>query len=90
MPQGHGPIHLGALPEQLTVRFRQGGERFPMPFGHGSLKHLLQERRVPPWLRSRVPLIYAGERLIAVADLWSDPELKRGRGAAARLAWRAP
>ena len=90
VPQGHGPIHLGALPEQLTVRFRQGGERFPMPFGHGSLKHLLQERRVPPWLRARVPLIYAGERLVAVADLWSDPALAAGRGAAARLAWRAP
>jgi tRNA(Ile)-lysidine synthase len=86
----HGPLRLGALPEQLSVRFRQGGERLAMPYGHGSLKHLLQERHVPPWLRARVPLIYAGERLIAVADLWSEPALKAGGGAAARLAWQAP
>ncbi len=90
VPQPQGPIDLEALPAQLTVRFRQGGERLAMPHGHSSLKHLLQERHVPPWLRARVPLLYAGERLIAVADLWSDPALKRGRGAAARLAWHAP
>ena len=88
--QLHGPIHLGALPRELTVRFRQGGERLAMPHGHSSLKQLLQERHVPPWLRARVPLLYAGEQLIAVANLWSAPELKRGRGAGARLAWQAP
>jgi tRNA(Ile)-lysidine synthase len=86
----HGPLRLAALPEPLTVRFRQGGERLVMPHGHGSLKHLLQERHVPPWLRARVPLLYAGERLIAVANLWCDPTLKAGRGPAARLAWQAP
>lgn len=90
VPDRYGPILLEALPETLTVRFRQGGERLAMPQGHHSLKHLLQERHVPPWLRARVPLIYAGERLIAVADLWREPQLGRGRGAAARLAWQAP
>jgi tRNA(Ile)-lysidine synthase len=89
-PEVHGPIDLQALPDELTVRFRQGGERLAMPHGHSSLKHLLQERAVPPWLRARVPLIYAGEQLIAVANLWSDPKLKRGRAGAARLAWQAP
>jgi tRNA(Ile)-lysidine synthase len=88
--EAHGPVALGTLPEQLTVRFRAGGERLAMPYGHGSLKHLLQEREVPPWLRSRVPLIYAGERLIAVAGLWSDPTLKAGSGPRGRLVWRAP
>jgi tRNA(Ile)-lysidine synthase len=90
LPEAHGPIHLGALPRELTIRFRHGGERLAMPHGHSSLKHLLQERQVPPWLRARVPLIYAGEQLIAVANLWSDPQLKHGGGAAARLAWQAP
>ena len=90
LPDAHGPIRLAALPGELSVCFRQGGERLAMPQGHHSLKQLLQERHVPPWLRARVPLIYAGERLIAVAHLWSDPVLKGGRGAAARLAWQAP
>lgn len=56
----------------IEVRWRRGGERcHPAGRGHSqSLKKLLQEYRVPPWLRSRVPLLYAGEQLVAVADLW--------------------
>jgi tRNA(Ile)-lysidine synthase len=53
------------------LRFRQGGERM-RPAGRGgsrSLKKILQELALPPWLRDRVPLIYAGDELVAVADL---------------------
>jgi tRNA(Ile)-lysidine synthase len=88
--QAHGPVSLASLPEVLTVRFREGGERLAMPYGHASLKHLLQERELAPWLRSRVPLIYAGERLIAVAGYWSDPALRSGPGPRGRLAWQEP
>jgi tRNA(Ile)-lysidine synthase len=54
------------------VRFRQGGERFrPAGRGHSTaLKKLLQASAVPPWLRDRVPLIYVGDELAAVAGLW--------------------
>ncbi len=56
----------------LYIRFRDGGERVPLP-GRGhthSLKKLLQERKVPPWLRPRIPLLYdEGERLLAVLGL---------------------
>jgi tRNA(Ile)-lysidine synthase len=54
------------------VRFRQGGERC-QPVGRGrsqTLKKLFQEYRVPTWLRDRVPLLYQGERLAAVAGYW--------------------
>lgn len=52
----------------LAVRCRRGGERFHPAGRHGSrdLKRLLQEWRVPPWQRDRVPLLFAGEELIAV------------------------
>jgi tRNA(Ile)-lysidine synthase len=30
----------------------------------------LQEYGVPPWWRKRLPLLYDGEKLVAVADLW--------------------
>jgi tRNA(Ile)-lysidine synthase len=59
----------------LRVRFRRGGERIRLPGrGHShSLKKLLQERGVPPWLRERLPLVYEGEgegeRLVAVLGL---------------------
>ena len=60
------------LAKPLTVRFRQGGERC-RPSDRStsrSLKKLLQEYHVPPWLRDRLPLIYDEENLVAVADLW--------------------
>jgi tRNA(Ile)-lysidine synthase len=53
---------------QLTVRWRQGGERC-QPAGsrhRKQLKKLYQERRVPPWERERIPLVYLHERLLAV------------------------
>ncbi len=56
----------------LQVRFRHGGESL-RPVGRGatrSLKKLLQEAGIVPWMRERLPLLYAGESLVAVADLW--------------------
>ena len=56
----------------LVIRYRQGGERCK-PFGRdhsNSLKKLLQEYAVPPWWRDSVPLLYSGNTLVAVADLW--------------------
>lgn len=57
---------------RIEVRYRRGGERCRLPgrCGHRSLKKLFQERGVPPWVRARLPLIYLGGELAAVADLW--------------------
>lgn len=55
----------------LVVQFRQGGERF-QPAGRmhsTTLKKLLQSWGVPPWERDRLPLLYHGDELVAVADL---------------------
>lgn len=51
---------------------RRGGERCrPAGRAHSqTLKKLLQEYSVPPWLRDRLPLIYCGDTLAAVGDLW--------------------
>lgn len=56
----------------LTIRWRQGGERI-RPVGRcdrKTLKKLFQEAGVVPWMRDRVPLVFDGETLVAVADLW--------------------
>jgi len=56
----------------LTLSFRQGGEEF-QPLGQShtrKLKKLLQEEGVVPWMRDRLPLLYAGDELVAVGDLW--------------------
>lgn len=55
----------------LEVRFRAGGERF-RPRGsahHKSLKQWFQENGIVPWMRSRVPLLYHDDRIVAVADI---------------------
>jgi len=57
-------------PKDFTVRFRSGGERLkPEGRKHSqTLKKLLQEYSVEPWLRDRIPLIYQDNQLIAVGD----------------------
>jgi tRNA(Ile)-lysidine synthase len=62
------------LQPALTLRLRRGGERI-RPAGHThtrELRELFREARVPPWLRTRCPLIYLDGELIAVADLWQS------------------
>lgn len=53
---------------EITIRFRQGGERCQPDgrIGKRSLKKLFQEWQVPPWQRDRIPLIFHHEQLIAV------------------------
>lgn len=56
----------------IQIRFRQGGEEFqPQGQAHTrKLKKLLQEEGVVPWMRDRLPLVFAGNDLVAVGDLW--------------------
>ena len=65
-------IRASAVESGVRVGWRRGGERC-LPAGRGqhhSLKKLFQERGIPPWERSRIPLIYIGDQLAAVAGLW--------------------
>ncbi len=63
----------GAARSDVSVRFRRGGERCRPhgPLHHHDLKILFQEAGVPPWERDRIPLVYVGERLVAVVGLWA-------------------
>lgn len=73
------------------VVHRHGGERLRLPGRAGSraLKQLFNTAGVPPWLRSRMPLIEIDGTLAAVADLWIDAAWAAPPGAAAwRLSWQ--
>jgi tRNA(Ile)-lysidine synthase len=61
------------LPKRLAVRFRGGGERIRLrPDGPSrTLKELLRERGVLPWMRFQVPLLFAGDALVAAAQLFT-------------------
>lgn len=56
----------------LELRYRTGGEEIkPLGQAHTrKLKKLLQEEGVVPWMREQLPLLYSGDKLVAVADLW--------------------
>lgn len=59
----------------LQVRFRRGGEQLMRADGRRiTLKDWFSQQRVPPWLRERMPLVYAGQTLVAVADYWAHPD----------------
>ena len=77
-----GGIDGDAVKEGLDLRFRQGGEAF-CPVGRNrthKLKKLLQEDGVVPWMRQRIPLLYSGENLLAVGDLWIAAEASKTNG----------
>jgi len=62
--RGEGPVG------PLCIRYRQGGEVLDVPArGHRDLKRLLNESGLPAFVRGRLPLLYQGEQLLAVANL---------------------
>ncbi|MEA3235259.1 tRNA lysidine(34) synthetase TilS [Pseudomonas mosselii] len=83
----NGSVRLMSAPsgEGLRIRYRQGGEIMQLPGrGRRDLKRLLNELQVPHFVRPRLPLLYRGEQLLAVANL---PELAQ---ADCQLHWQPP
>jgi len=89
---GQGVALTSLVGRELEIRFRQGGERL-RPVGrdgHHALKKLFQEVGIPPWLRERIPLLYADEQLLAVAGLWvADEAAAMASEPGLRLDWTA-
>jgi tRNA(Ile)-lysidine synthase len=78
-------------PRSWRVRSRRGGERIRSTpeSAPRKVKALLQQARLPPWLRDSVPLLFAGDELLALGDWLLATELQRWlaeRGLALR--WR--
>ena len=69
--QGNG-ISLAKLQSSpVTLRLRHGGEAM-RPHEQGTtrtLKNLMQEYKIPPWLRDRLPLLYCGDELVCVPSV---------------------
>jgi tRNA(Ile)-lysidine synthase len=69
-----GGLDAARLPQLVVVKPRAGGEMLK-PAARAktqSVQHLCQSLGVVPWMRAALPLVYAGEALIAVGDLWLD------------------
>lgn len=65
--QGKG-LRLAAG-ESLSLRFWRAGDRMLLHHAEPLVKKLFQTYRVPSWARGLLPLLFRGERLVAVADL---------------------
>lgn len=73
---GNGQVWLeGAVPPgQLSIGYREGGEIIEVPGrGRRDLKRLLQEARVPEFIRGRMPILLCDGRPLAVANLFASP-----------------
>ncbi len=58
--------------QALEIRYRAGSERCrPVGRAHSqSLKKLLQEYKIEPWVRDKIPLLFVDGCLAAVIGLW--------------------
>lgn len=96
LPDGsHMVLHgCESFDAPLTVRARRGGERIRLPGRghHHALKHVLQDRHVPPWARERMPLLFGADgELLAAGDALLSARMDAWlRAHAARLEHRLP
>jgi tRNA(Ile)-lysidine synthase len=87
-PDVGGGINPELAHAGLRIRYRHGGEEI-RPAGHEcthKLKKLLQQEGIVPWMRERLPLLYSGDDLVAVADLWIAKECSHDAGFG--VSWR--
>ena len=75
----HFSVSLKHLDKQrLTIKTRVGGERINPDLNRPSrsLKTVMQQAAIPPWQRSRLPLIFVGEMLAIIPNFAVEASLK--------------
>lgn len=77
-----GVLSPCCLGQPWRIRPWRGSEMMRLAPGRHrrSLKHLCQEAGIPPWVRESTPLIYLGERLMAVPGLGVDADFQVSPG----------
>lgn len=95
----HGPLAPAAIWEtgRVEIRYRQGGERIRLEGEsiHRELRDLFQSHQIPPWIRSRIPLVYhfdqSPPKLISIGGLWyNDDHSELLSGGALKFSWHPP
>ncbi len=92
LPEGLGRLRLRPAHDDepalrvptapLRVEWNSRGLRLRLtPRGsRRALRKLFQERGIVPWMRPCLPLLFAGDSLAAVADLWIDAQFRCAAG----------
>ena len=62
---------------KLTVRARVAGESVYIASrgGHVSIKKLMNEHRIPPWLRDSWPIVCSSDQVVAIPRIWLDEKV---------------
>ena len=91
-PKAEVGLSERVMAADIEVRYRGGGEEINvLDQKHTKkLKKLLQDEGVVPWMRDRLPLLYADGELVAVADLWLAHAAASRPGTAIRWRNRPP
>lgn len=72
----HAPMAADLDVSALQVVLAGQGERIKRADGREmALSELLRQKRVPPWIRQRLPRLYWADTLIAVPGIWTHPRL---------------
>lgn len=77
----------------VTLRRRQGGERLQTDASRPrrALKKMLQESGIPPWERSRLPLLFVDDELAWVAQVGTDTAFQaQARQPGLIIEWQPP
>ena len=76
----------------LKVKFRKGGENFKIAGGRSkSLKQVLQEAHVEPWMRARIPLLFRDDELVCVVGIGVSESVRAENGRKGySISWRPP
>lgn len=82
---GLAPGKYDLLPRSSLPDLKRG---HPATRHHSqTIKRLLQEFCVEPWLRDRLPLVMRGDQLVAVADLWVERDFVQRDSQSLQLSW---
>lgn len=87
---GNGRLEFIGVPPagRLEIRYRQGGEVLEIAGrGRRDLKRLLNEARLPAFVRGRLPLLFVDGQLLAVANI---PGLDGPHASDWQLRWTPP
>jgi tRNA(Ile)-lysidine synthase len=81
------------VPDRVSIRRRQGGERLKPGTARPrrTLKNLLREAGIPAWQRAALPLIYLDDNLVWAAAIGADNDwLAKPDEAGWLISWQAP
>ncbi len=74
-------ISLEKCSDNLQIKFRKGGEKISSSKQkkQKTLKDIFNEKKILPWTRDKIPLIYDNQHLISIGDFWVNDDFKAAK-----------